>query len=83
MVVASRQTGCPAASLKGGMEAWGHFYDVHGKGIDMSGRDPIALYQIHRVAKGCLSYVLASGGEAVVIDPSRDLHVYQAPAARE
>ncbi len=72
-----------AASLEGGMDAWGHFHDVRRREIEIPGHEPVALYQIHRVAKGCLSYVLATAGEAVVIDPSRDLHVYQALAARE
>ncbi len=34
------------------------------------------LYQFVRIGKGCLSYMIVSGGEAVVIDPVRLTDVY-------
>jgi len=40
-------------------------------------RDPSAeVIQVRRTGKGCLSYVVASGGEAAVIDPSIGADVY-------
>jgi glyoxylase-like metal-dependent hydrolase (beta-lactamase superfamily II)/rhodanese-related sulfurtransferase len=59
--------GISAVSLKGGMDAWSGFYETH-KIAD----DP-AIYQIHRVARGCLAYLVVSQGAAVVIDASRHL----------
>jgi len=41
-----------------------------------------SLFQVNRRGKGCLSYVIASGGEAVVVDPSRHVEWYEAFAAR-
>jgi glyoxylase-like metal-dependent hydrolase (beta-lactamase superfamily II) len=37
----------------------------------------LAIYQVWRPARGCLSYVVASEGKALVIDPLRHLHPYQ------
>lgn len=70
------QKGMKASNLKGGIVAWGDYYNhrpVPGYG------DPAAgdlLLQINRVAKGCLSYMLISGGEAVVVDASRHIRTY-------
>jgi len=60
-----QKEGFRALSLEGGMDAWSEFYEVHRL------NDEPAVYQIHRVARGCICHVLASGGEAVVIDPAR------------
>jgi len=40
------------------------------------------LWQVNRRGKGCLSYVVASGAEAVVVDPSRDAPWYEAFVSR-
>lgn len=60
-----QQQGFKALSLEGGMDGWSEFYETH-----TVNRDP-AIYQIHRVARGCISHLLVSDGEAVVIDPVR------------
>ncbi len=60
-----QKEGFRALSLEGGMDAWSEFYEVHRM------NDEPAVYQIHRVARGCICHVLASGGEAIVIDPAR------------
>ena len=39
------------------------------------------LWQVNRRGKGCLSYVIVSGGEAVVVDPSRAAPWYEGFAA--
>lgn len=41
-----------------------------------------AVVQVRRTGKGCLSYLVGSGGEAAVIDPSAEVDVY-ARLARE
>ena len=38
--------------------------------------------QVNRRGKGCLSYVIVAGGEAVVVDPSRHAEWYEAFVAR-
>lgn len=61
-------------SLDGGMAAWSvHLEPV--KVADLS--DGGTLYQFVRLGKGCLSYFVASNGEAAVIDPARMVDVYQ------
>jgi len=65
--------GLEASYLSGGMQAWSHAWNhamVAGVGPDTT------LIQVRRTGKGCLSYVIASGGEAAVIDPSIDPAVY-------
>jgi glyoxylase-like metal-dependent hydrolase (beta-lactamase superfamily II) len=54
------------------MKAWGEHYATRAVVED---RDP-AIYQVSRPARGCLSYVVASDGKAIVIDPVRHLHPY-------
>lgn len=36
----------------------------------------LTIYQVNRVAKGCVSYVVASHGEAMVVDPGRHFQFY-------
>lgn len=65
--------GVEALSLVGGMRAWGLAWntaDVTVPGLDAQ------VVQVRRSAKGCLSYVVGSAGEAAVIDPSLDPSVY-------
>lgn len=59
-------------SLKGGMKAWSLSWNV----ASLKEADLIIL-QIRRTGKGCLSYLVASGNEAVVIDASLDIEVYK------
>lgn len=64
--------GYPCANLKGGMKAWGEYYST---GVVVETPE-LAVYQVWRPARGCLSYVVASDGRALVIDPLRHLHPY-------
>ncbi len=59
--------GFDTVSLEGGMDAWSEFYETHRV------NDSPLIYQIYRVAKGCISHLLVSGGEAVVIDAVRHI----------
>lgn len=64
--------GYHSASLEGGMAAWGNFYDFQ----VVAAEQDLAVFQVIRPARGCLSYVLASGGQAVIIDPLRHIDRY-------
>ena len=73
--------GYDARSLEGGMRGWGVVWTeapIEG----LARRDAVAL-QIRRNGKGCLSYLLGAGGQALVIDPSVDVEAYVAIATRE
>ena len=70
------QRGFEAVNLKGGTVAWGEFYDVREvPGYDDADKEGLFL-QINRVGKGCLSYMLMSAGEAVVVDAARHIQTY-------
>lgn len=67
-----RRLGYTSVNLKGGMKAWGEHYATRAL---VEGSD-LAIYQVSRPARGCLSYLVASAGRAIVIDPLRHLHPY-------
>jgi glyoxylase-like metal-dependent hydrolase (beta-lactamase superfamily II)/rhodanese-related sulfurtransferase len=67
-----RSAGYPAVNLEGGMQAWGDLYEFNAV-VDAP---PLRVWQAARPARGCLSYVVASGGEAAVIDPLRHADRY-------
>jgi glyoxylase-like metal-dependent hydrolase (beta-lactamase superfamily II) len=62
-----RAKGFSVRSLAGGMDAWSVLYET-----SLLAGEPL-IYQVYRIAKGCISHVLISGGEAVVIDAVRHL----------
>ncbi|SDH86234.1 Rhodanese-related sulfurtransferase [Alteribacillus persepolensis] len=60
--------------LKGGMTAWSeHLEPVKVGDLSENGE----LYQFIRIGKGCLSYMIISGKEAAVIDPTRMTDIFQ------
>lgn len=72
-----RARGWQAWSLNGGMKAWSLAWN--------SAEAPLPdgsaqVVQVRRTGKGCLSYLIGSGGEAAVIDPALDPEVYLALA---
>ncbi|MGZ4031126.1 MAG: MBL fold metallo-hydrolase, partial [Tumebacillaceae bacterium] len=71
--------GFPVCILEKGMSAWGQFY--HPKTVAET--DAFKLIQINRVGKGCLSYMVISRGEALVVDAGRHVAFYRELAARE
>lgn len=71
--------GFEAASLAGGIRGWGAVTSEAAIPLDLPGTVAI---QVRRNGKGCLSYVLGAGGEALVIDPSADVDAYLALASR-
>ena len=67
-----RLLGYASANLKGGMKAWGEHYATRA----LVEGPALSIYQVSRPARGCLSYMVASAGKAIVIDPLRHLHPY-------
>ncbi|RPI83454.1 MAG: MBL fold metallo-hydrolase [Chloroflexi bacterium] len=64
--------GISAYNLEGGMISWGNYYFFR----QVVAQDTYQIYQIERVARGCLSYLLVSQGQAAVIDPGRHFDRY-------
>jgi glyoxylase-like metal-dependent hydrolase (beta-lactamase superfamily II) len=71
--------GLSAWSLVGGMKAWSLAWNTARVAVSGTHAD---VTQIRRTGKGCLSYLIASKGEAVVIDPSLPPDVYLQYAAQ-
>jgi glyoxylase-like metal-dependent hydrolase (beta-lactamase superfamily II)/rhodanese-related sulfurtransferase len=59
-------------SIKGGMAAWNQVYDVAEVSISNTAND-VRIWQLRRVSKGCMAYVIASGNSATIIDSTCDL----------
>lgn len=65
--------GYEAYSLAGGMRAWSLAWNV--AEVRVEGAEARVI-QVRRTGKGCLSYLIGSGGEAAVIDASLEPQVY-------
>lgn len=65
--------GISARSLAGGMKAWNYAWNSAERFI---GNTNAHIIQVRRAVKGCLSYVIGSGVEAIVIDASLEPEVY-------
>ncbi|WP_212768265.1 MBL fold metallo-hydrolase [Larkinella sp. C7] len=70
---ALRQKDHEVYSLEGGMKAWSTAWNT---ALIPTNNDHVTILQIRRTGKGCLSYMIASQGEALVIDASLDERVY-------
>jgi glyoxylase-like metal-dependent hydrolase (beta-lactamase superfamily II) len=68
-----RARGFEAFSLEGGMKAWSLAWN--GAEVPVPG-SAARVIQVRRAGKGCLSYVVGSEDEAIVIDASVDPGVY-------
>lgn len=68
-----QRCGVAARSLSGGMAAWSFAWNAASVSEP---EEEVAVLQLRRTGKGCLSYLVASEGEALVIDPSLDPEVY-------
>lgn len=68
-----RERGIEAMSLSGGMKGWSLAWNSAEVPI---AADHVRIIQIRRTGKGCLSYLIGSDDEAVVIDASVDPEVY-------
>jgi glyoxylase-like metal-dependent hydrolase (beta-lactamase superfamily II)/rhodanese-related sulfurtransferase len=67
-----RRLGYACATLRGGMKSWGDHIAIRAA-VETA---DLAIYQVSRPARGCLSYVVASEGQALVIDALRRLDPY-------
>lgn len=66
--------------MAGGMRSWSeHLKPVKIAHLTGGG----SLYQFVRIGKGCLSYLIESDGEAVIVDPVRTIQVYENFAAEK
>jgi glyoxylase-like metal-dependent hydrolase (beta-lactamase superfamily II) len=74
------ERGIEALSLTGGMKAWSLAWNDAEVPTAHAGARVI---QVRRTGKGCLSYVMGSKGEALVIDPSLPIEVYLDIVRRE
>jgi len=70
--------GYHALSLSGGMNAWSGAWNTAGLALASGTR----VVQVRRTGKGCLSYLLVSQGEALVIDAALDPQTYLDLAAQ-
>jgi glyoxylase-like metal-dependent hydrolase (beta-lactamase superfamily II) len=67
-------------SLDGGMQAWSLAWNTAALPPLTSGTQVI---QIRRTGKGCLSYIIGSAGQALVLDAALDPAIYQELAAAQ
>jgi glyoxylase-like metal-dependent hydrolase (beta-lactamase superfamily II)/rhodanese-related sulfurtransferase len=67
-----------SASVRGGMIGWSRVL-VHDQ-VPVPG--PAAIVQFRRQARGCLSYLVESDAEALVVDPAPAVEPYRELAAR-
>lgn len=65
--------GRDAAYLEGGMKSWSMYLEPVKVGDLKNGGE---LYQFVRLGKGCLSYMVISGGEAAIIDAVRFTDIF-------
>lgn len=68
--------GLPVASVGGGMIAWSRLLSP--RPVDIG--TPTMVVQFMREARGCLSYLVATDGEALVVDPAPTVEPYIAAA---
>lgn len=66
-----RRKGFDAFSLEGGMKSWNYAWNT----AEIIVGD-VKIIQVRRSSKGCLSYIIGSEGEAIVIDAALDPQVY-------
>jgi len=66
------EQGFEVYSLQGGMKAWSLAWNT----AKLSFPD-FQIIQFRRTGKGCLSYVIISNGEAIIVDASLPLEIYQ------
>ncbi len=77
-----READLAARNVAGGMVAYGEYLQPVRVPIDAAEAASWEIWQVNRRGKGCLSYVVCSGREAIVVDPSRDVQWYEGFAHR-
>jgi len=77
-----REAGLSARNVAGGMVTYGEYLRPVRVTIPAAEAPSWEIWQVNRRGKGCLSYVVRAGREAIVVDPSRDVPWYEAFARR-
>ena len=67
--------GYNVGNLEGGLKSWSTSLEDAYKEFRI-GTGMVRLYQIRRIGKGCMSYILESDGDAAVIDPFYPVEYY-------
>ncbi len=75
-----RERGHAVFSLELDMAGWTHAWNTAEVTVALP---DLRVIQVRRTGKGCLSYIVAAAGSAVVIDPSVQPEVYLETAGRE
>ncbi len=75
---ALRAEGVDARLLEGGMRGWLEVLQPRPVDLGVAG---LTVIQVQRPGRGCLSYLVAAGGEALVVDPAPDAAFYVTLAA--
>jgi glyoxylase-like metal-dependent hydrolase (beta-lactamase superfamily II)/rhodanese-related sulfurtransferase len=76
------EAGVPARNVRGGMVAYGEYLQPAAVPLEPGESSRFAIWQINRRGKGCLSYVVASNGEAVIVDAMKNEAWFEAFAAQ-
>ncbi|MGE5662597.1 MAG: rhodanese-like domain-containing protein, partial [Ignavibacteriales bacterium] len=67
--------GFNVGNLEGGLKSWSTSLEDAYKEFRI-GTGMVRLYQVRRIGKGCMSYILESDGDAAVIDPVYPVEYY-------
>lgn len=65
--------------LEDGMKGWSQFYHP----VTVAKEDDLKILQVNRLSKGCLSYMVISNNEALLVDPNRHIDEYIQLAEKE
>ena len=71
------EKGLPAKNVSGGMAAYGAYLEPVAVPLAPGEKGRFEIWQLNRRGKGCLSYVVRAGDEAILVDPSRDIARYE------
>lgn len=71
------EKGLSAKNVSGGMVAYGAHLEPVAVPLGPGEKGRFEIWQLNRRGKGCLSYVVRAGDEAIVVDPSRDVARYE------
>lgn len=74
-----RERGYRTINLLGGMTEWKDFYALEDL---VAPSEDLQIVQFNRPAKASLSYLIASKGEALILDPNRNIQPYLDEAER-
>jgi glyoxylase-like metal-dependent hydrolase (beta-lactamase superfamily II) len=70
------EAGLVVSDLRGGMKAWAQLLDEATATVG-----DFELVQLRRLGRGCLSYLVGRGNQAIVVDPGFDVEPYEIAAA--